>query len=127
MMTRAEQIEFLNQPKNLKKFKGTSAASVEDYFADYYEEYERDNGRPGDALFQCVLADLNIPYPKQPGLRTDHGKLQRIAAIVQNYGRSWRGREREMLDEIERILAEPEDKPAVVSGKARRAGIGEEV
>jgi len=106
MMSRAEQIEFLNKPENLKKFKGNTAESVADYFTEYYEEYEQENSRPGDALFRCVLADLNIPYPKQPGPRTDHGKLQRIMALVVNDGRSYRGRERQILDEIERILGE---------------------
>lgn len=58
-VSRARAIAHLNEPENLKKFQAGQGCNVEEYFADYAEEYARDNNQP-DALYQCVCADLGI-------------------------------------------------------------------
>jgi hypothetical protein len=66
VITRAEQIAHLSEPGIIEKFKAGQGRDVAEYFADYYEEYESENGRPGDALYMCVCADLGIE-PRKGG------------------------------------------------------------
>jgi hypothetical protein len=67
-VSRERQIAHLKEPANLAKFMKFNVDSdrdVDTYFADYAEEYTRDNGGQPDALYMCVCADLGI-VPLQP-------------------------------------------------------------
>ena len=64
-VSRERAIAHLNEPENLRRFQADKGRSVEDYFADYEQEWAQDNGGKPDALYQCVCADLDI-VPLQP-------------------------------------------------------------
>jgi hypothetical protein len=80
MITRTEQIAHLSEPGVIEKFKQGQGRDVAEYFADYYEEYEQENGRPGDALYQCVCADLGLT-PRKGG-RFDQQRGDRKSKAV---------------------------------------------